>query len=189
MLNVAHIDHHSFIYGPGERMVIWVQGCNLGCPGCWNTSMHSFDTKKLIETEAMLLLFSEYSSREGITILGGEPLLQKKGLFDFLVKFKEIFPNKSVILYSGFEDGEIVNSDWDVIRKTVDIIISGRYQHKLRDTKLYMRGSSNQKLNFLSQFYNESIIQEGNYVEVEIDQNGQTTTRGYPSQELTKMIK
>ncbi len=29
--------------GPGERVVIWFQGCDLRCPGCWNPSSHAFD--------------------------------------------------------------------------------------------------------------------------------------------------
>ena len=28
--------------GPGLRCVVFVQGCSLDCPGCWNVSSHSF---------------------------------------------------------------------------------------------------------------------------------------------------
>ena len=33
----------SAVNGPGERVVIWFQGCDLRCPGCWNPSSHAFD--------------------------------------------------------------------------------------------------------------------------------------------------
>ena len=33
----------SAVNGPGERAVIWFQGCDLGCRGCWNPSSHAFD--------------------------------------------------------------------------------------------------------------------------------------------------
>ncbi|NJO00209.1 MAG: 4Fe-4S cluster-binding domain-containing protein, partial [Anaerolineales bacterium] len=26
----------SRVNGPGLRAVLWVQGCSLGCPGCFN---------------------------------------------------------------------------------------------------------------------------------------------------------
>src|SRR5450756_2884812 len=28
--------------GPGLRCVVYVQGCNLGCPQCWNSWGHTF---------------------------------------------------------------------------------------------------------------------------------------------------
>lgn len=189
MLNIASIDRNSFIYGPGKRMVIWVQGCNLKCPGCWNTALHSFDTKTLMTSNQIVTLFEEDVSLEGVTILGGEPLLQKQGMFEFIQEFKKRHKDKSIIMYTGFEDEEISEVDWNFIKSYIDIIISGRYKRELRDTSLFMRGSSNQKLNFLSDFYSPSIIDDGNYVEIELDENGQTTTRGYPNSEIIKLTK
>ena len=31
----------SQVNGPGRRAVIWVQGCSLGCTGCFNKRSHS----------------------------------------------------------------------------------------------------------------------------------------------------
>jgi hypothetical protein len=33
---------HSRANGPGCRAVVWVQGCTLGCPGCFNPETHDF---------------------------------------------------------------------------------------------------------------------------------------------------
>ena len=33
---------HSRVNGPGVRAVVYFQGCNLGCAGCWNPATHSF---------------------------------------------------------------------------------------------------------------------------------------------------
>ena len=36
LLNVGHVLPNGRIYGPGVRFVLWLQGCTLGCKGCWN---------------------------------------------------------------------------------------------------------------------------------------------------------
>ena len=35
------IEPRSRANGPGVRFVVWLQGCTLGCPGCFNPSTHA----------------------------------------------------------------------------------------------------------------------------------------------------
>ena len=54
----------SAVNGPGERAVIWLQGCDLGCRGCWNPTSHAFDPavtglRKKLETGFFLVLASK----------------------------------------------------------------------------------------------------------------------------------
>lgn len=66
--------------GPGVRFVVFLQGCNLRCKCChnpdtWNMSEGKEYTADEIVSKA--LNFREYFGREGgITLSGGEPLLQ-----------------------------------------------------------------------------------------------------------------
>ncbi len=66
--------------GPGVRFVVFLQGCNLRCKCChnpdtWNISEGKEYTADEIVSKA--LRFREYFGREGgITLSGGEPLLQ-----------------------------------------------------------------------------------------------------------------
>ena len=66
--------------GPGVRFVVFLQGCNLRCKCChnpdtWNMSDGREYTPDQIVSKAMN--FREYFGREGgITLSGGEPLLQ-----------------------------------------------------------------------------------------------------------------
>ena len=32
----------SHVNGPGNRAVVFVQGCRLGCASCWNPQTHEF---------------------------------------------------------------------------------------------------------------------------------------------------
>ncbi|MGH9671803.1 MAG: 4Fe-4S cluster-binding domain-containing protein [Bryobacteraceae bacterium] len=36
----------STVNGPGERAVVWFQGCNLSFRGCCNQSSHAFDRSR-----------------------------------------------------------------------------------------------------------------------------------------------
>lgn len=76
---------HSFqslgtVDGPGIRFVVFMQGCNLRCgcchnPDTWNMADGTEYTAE--EILAKVLRFREYFGNEGgITLSGGEPLLQ-----------------------------------------------------------------------------------------------------------------
>ncbi len=76
---------HSFqslgtVDGPGVRFVVFFQGCNLRCKCChnpdtWNYGEGTEYTAEEIMTK--VLRFKEYFGKEGgITLSGGEPLLQ-----------------------------------------------------------------------------------------------------------------
>ena len=41
-MNIHSIIPNSAVNGPGNRFVIWTQGCSLNCIGCWNPKTHSF---------------------------------------------------------------------------------------------------------------------------------------------------
>lgn len=59
------------------------------------------------------------------------------------------------------------------------MLIYGRYIESLRDLNLHLRGSSNQVIDFLSKRYNESLIKDGNYIEIDIDNFGRLDIVGY----------
>ena len=78
---------HSFqslgtLDGPGLRFVVFMQGCNLRCSCCHNPDTWDVKGGKLYTAEEVIkkvLRFKEYfGSKGGITISGGEPLLQSK---------------------------------------------------------------------------------------------------------------
>lgn len=66
--------------GPGVRFVVFMQGCNLRCGCCHNPDTWDIKQGKEVAIEEILskvLRYKEYYKDEGgITISGGEPLLQ-----------------------------------------------------------------------------------------------------------------
>ena len=73
--------------GPGIRFVIFMQGCHLKCKYCqnrdtWNTNGGiEYDVDEVLEK---ILRYKNYiKNNGGVTVSGGEPLLQQ----DFLNHF------------------------------------------------------------------------------------------------------
>lgn len=78
---------HSFqslgtVDGPGVRFVVFMQGCNLRCACCHNPDTHNMNEGTLYTPEEIVkkvTRYREYFGNDGgITLSGGEPLLQAK---------------------------------------------------------------------------------------------------------------
>ncbi len=89
---------HSFeslgaVDGPGVRFVIFMQGCSLKCKYCQNRDtwdIHGGQEYSVDEILEKILRFKNYiMPNGGVTISGGEPLLQAKFLIELFTKLKE----------------------------------------------------------------------------------------------------
>lgn len=139
--------------GTGFRATLWVAGCSRHCKGCHNPETWDYNqgTNKILKT-VLEKLKPDYI--QGLTISGGDPLLQdKKSLKQLyhllrIVKFK--YPNKDIWIYSSEIYEEAVKDKWkDKILSLCDVMVDGPYKYYLRDTSLAFRGSSNQRIIYL----------------------------------------
>src|SRR5262249_21817787 len=73
--------HNSLIEGPGRRSVAKFQGCPIRCPGCITPDSWDPAGGSLVPVDRLAdaLLDPRYE-RDGISILGGEPFFQPRGL-------------------------------------------------------------------------------------------------------------
>lgn len=136
--------------GPNNRYVIWFYGCDKYCPGCIYHAKEP-DSFESIEISELIDEICSYKNIEGITISGGEPFLQRKGLLE-LVK---ALSNKSfgIILYTGRSYSDLMTESISAqILQHVDLLIDGEYIQEL-DTGMGLVGSMNQKAIFLSNRY------------------------------------
>ncbi len=91
---------HSFesfgtVDGPGIRFVIFVQGCVLKCKYCHNRDTWNVDKGMLVDTDEIVKKVLREktfidSSNGGVTVSGGEPLLQAPFLTELFIKLKEL---------------------------------------------------------------------------------------------------
>jgi len=91
-LNVHSIESFGTHDGPGIRMVIFLQGCKLKCQYCHNPD--TIDTQGGQEyviddlVEKALKMKPYFGEKGGVTVSGGEPLLQAQNLIPFFKRLK-----------------------------------------------------------------------------------------------------
>ena len=93
ILNVHSIESFGTHDGPGVRMVIFLQGCKLKCLYCHNPDTIQTSGGKEYQIEELVKmainLKTYFGSKGGVTVSGGEPLLQSKALVPFFKRLKE----------------------------------------------------------------------------------------------------
>ena len=155
-LNVAKTLSHSRANGPGVRAVIWVQGCTIGCPGCYNAFTHVHEQRTLATPDAIAEWVSSLEGIEGVSFSGGEPFEQAMAVRKTVAAIREKNPTLTFFSYSGF-DVEVLQQSKDEevtgLLNELDMLSAGPYVHSKRQTHLLWRGSSNQKLHYLSRVY------------------------------------
>ena len=91
---------HSFesfgtVDGPGIRFVVFAQGCPLRCQYCHNPDTWGKNGKEYEAEEVVNLALkykSYFSNRGGVTVSGGEPLLQ----IDFLTELFSLLKSRGI---------------------------------------------------------------------------------------------
>ena len=90
---VHSIESFGTVDGPGIRFVLFLQGCHLQCKYCHNRDtwdINSGSYKSLDDIFNKIMRYKSYiCPNGGITVTGGEPLLQVKFLIELFSKLKE----------------------------------------------------------------------------------------------------
>jgi len=186
LLRIGHTVDSSQIYGPGNRAVIWVQGCTLACQGCWNKEFWPTIGGQEMQVEELITWLKSIDDIEGITLLGGEPLQQPEAVLGVIEGARNL--GLSIFLYSGFEECELDDLQMQCL-KLADIAVLGRYDEEKRNLALRWRGSENQKVQFLSSRYSpEEWVEEIQEIEISIGEDGSISAYGYPDEEFRRDI-
>lgn len=92
--NIHSIETFGTVDGPGIRYVIFTQGCLLRCQFCHNADTWEIGTGKQMSVSEIMEDLTSYlpfieSSGGGITVSGGEPLLQLPFLIELFKECKK----------------------------------------------------------------------------------------------------
>ena len=114
---VHSIESFGTVDGPGIRYVLFLQGCSLKCKYCHNRDtwdIHGGEFKSLDEIYENILRYKNYINNGGVTVTGGEPLLQYEFLMELFKRLK-----KESILFLLKKNSEVIskNADSDLLIK------------------------------------------------------------------------
>lgn len=175
-MNIARILYPVKVLGMGDRVGIWVCGCNRKCHGCSNPELWERQSKYEISLSRLKQLIENIAAGhviDGFTITGGEPFEQSKEFAELIDFLRTI--SADILVYTGFSLDELKENLSDDIQKilsSVSVLIDGEYI-EARNTDVTLRGSDNQTINILNPEYRENY---DNYLETAHNQIQNFTT-------------
>lgn len=204
MARLMHRAVAEDVLGPGRRAILWVQGCPQRCPGCiapegWDISG---GTPVTVAEAADWVLSQE--GIEGMTISGGEPMLQARALADLIRRIR-LHSDLGVICYTGYvfpprpagEPGALLRltASRRELVGLLDLLVDGPYV-EARHGDLLWRASDNQRLILLTDRYAQvlqTLPDRSAGVVCVLDVEGRPHVIGVPSrpgfrQELERLL-
>ena len=157
-MRYGQIRKYDVANGPGIRTSVFVTGCPLKCPGCFNEEYQSKDageewTKKQEDLVVEYLFLNQIS---GLSVLGGEPLNQDDSLLSLLKRVKTEV-KKDIWLWSGYCYEDMNEKQLEVLGY-VDVLVDGPFILEKKDLNLKFCGSSNQRVIDLNRTREEKRI-------------------------------
>ena len=120
---VHSIESFGTVDGPGIRFVLFLQGCSLKCKYCHNRDtwdMTLGEEKTLEEIIEKVKRYKTYMNLSGgVTVTGGEPLLQVKFLIEFFKRLKEEKINTCIDTSGMFN----ITEDIKEVLKYTDLVL------------------------------------------------------------------
>lgn len=89
---IHSLESFGTVDGPGVRYVVFVQGCPMRCKYCHNPDTWEINAGTMMESDYIIEQYEKnkgFYNGGGITVTGGEPLLQIDFLIDLFEKAKK----------------------------------------------------------------------------------------------------
>lgn len=114
--------------GPGVRFIVFMQGCHMRCRYCHNPDTWKMDGGDEVTADEILkraLRFKPYWGKDGgITISGGEPLLQIDFVIELFKKAKDLGINTCIDTAGNpFTKEEPFFSKFEELMKYTDLLL------------------------------------------------------------------
>jgi anaerobic ribonucleoside-triphosphate reductase activating protein len=200
-VQIHAVEPRSRANGPGARFVVWFQGCNLGCAGCFNPTTHDAAGGHRVAIPELVdqltraaghdrgsippAALSPAASAEpvgslrtisGLTLSGGEPLQQPDAALALLDAARQL--GLSTLAFSGYTIDEIraLPGGPDVLAR-LDVLIDGRYVARDR-LATGLRGSANQRIQLLTERHSRAEVEATPVAEIRIGRTGDVILTG-----------
>src|SRR5690554_2633424 len=90
--NIHSMESFGTVDGPGVRFVLFLQGCPLRCLYCHNPDSWRTDTGTEMSVDEVvneIVKYQSYIKDGGVTVSGGEPLLQLNFVLELFTELKK----------------------------------------------------------------------------------------------------
>ena len=171
--------------GPGVRTAVWVQGCSIRCPGCFNPHMWSFRGGERVAPEELTARILD-AGTEGLTLLGGEPFDQAGALAEVARGVRRA--GRSVMTFTGYTYEELLRAveagreDVAALLDETDLLVAGPFLQDRIDLSRPWVGSTNQEFILLSDRFPhllDDVARTPDRLEVTVDVSGRVAVNGW----------
>ena len=139
--------------GEGIRNSLYVSGCPFRCEGCYNSSIWDFQAGHPYTSELEDAIVKDLATDyiQGLTLLGGEPMLNTPMLLPLVHRIRDTYGDtKDIWCWTGYTWEELMRPgetpDKRELLECVDVLVDGRYIAAQKDSLLQFRGSANQRV-------------------------------------------
>lgn len=196
-LNLASWVSCTEVEGPGKRFALWVQGCLKRCLGCCNPEMLDIVPKHIVDGETAFRWIREAHEQhdiEGVTFVGGEPMLQAHGLAEIAVQCQSV--GLSLVTFTGYTMEELERLQLPgtaELMVSTDILLAGPFMPERVEAERNWVGSTNKRFHFLTDRYPRSVEHDRRFrhgFELHITRDSQIGLNGWPvSMGMTELTR
>lgn len=138
MGRIHSVENFGTLDGPGVRFVVFMQGCPMRCKYCHNPDTWAYNGGKEVSIDSLLCEINKYKhyfgNNGGVTVSGGEPLLQIDFITDLFKRLKA--KNIHTCLDTSGITFDKNSAKFDELIKYTDLVLLDikhidREQHKL----------------------------------------------------------
>lgn len=162
MSKIAGIYWDDTAAAPGISLSVYFSGCHFHCPGCHNPEAQDFNYGRDYDTDIRQEIAQKLKKNgvmRTLCILGGEPLNEENigDVLNLISWCKLDYPDLKIYVWTGYTIEELEARDDDDVKavlRNITCLIDGRYEQDKRDTTLPLRGSSNQRIIMMEDYFN-----------------------------------
>mgnify|MGYP004669572741 CR=1 FL=1 len=157
--NIHSIESCGTVDGPGIRFVVFMQGCPMRCKYCHNPDSWTTDKNQIMSVEEIMQKYDgvkEFVQSGGITVTGGEPLVQ----IDFVTElFKEA---KSRKIHTALDTSGVLFNPQDTVKidnllKYTDLVLLD-IKHIDNSEHIKLTGLSNKNILAFAKYLSQKQI-------------------------------
>lgn len=156
---IHSIETFGSVDGPGIRFIVFLKGCDLRCKYCHNADTWDHNSEDMRSADEILDFAERYrgywGEEGGITVSGGEPLLQIDFLLELFKKAKERGINTCIdTAVQPFTRNEPFFSKFNELLKYTDLMLLD-IKHIDREEHIKLTGKPNDNIRDCFEYLSE----------------------------------